>query len=178
MRRTFGQIEGDTVKSVRTFAAALAATMLSLAAVACGSSGTSTPPPPTPPSSTASSSAVAVAESPTAAPTLSCTYIGTDLHDVLSDLKSSDAAEQEAWVTGGHTGDIQQLISDTNGATGSMRLDQDAATFNSDASGYLSDQSPFLNTDWETEYHQVRLDINALATDCAMSPVPAAPGTS
>jgi hypothetical protein len=104
--------------------------------------------------------------------------MGADLQTVLSDQKSSDAAEQEAWVTGGHSTDLEQLISDTNEVTGSTQLDQNAATFNSDASGYLSDQSPFLNTGWETEYHQVRLDINALATDCGMRPVPAAPGTS
>jgi hypothetical protein len=106
----------------------------------------------------------------------SCTNISTDLQTVLSDLESSDAAEQEAWVTGGNSADLQQLINDTDGVTGSAQLDDDAVAFNADASGYLSDQSPSLNTGWQTEYHQVRVDINALATDCAMSPVPAPPG--
>jgi hypothetical protein len=81
-------------------------------------------------------------------------------------------------VTNGHSGDLQALISDTNGITGSAQLDQDASTYNSDASTYLSDQSPYLSPGWETEYHTVRLDINGLAADCGMKPVPAAPGTS
>ncbi|MGH3179122.1 MAG: hypothetical protein ACRDPF_35255 [Streptosporangiaceae bacterium] len=97
---------------------------------------------------------------------------------MLSDLKSSDAQEQEAWITNGHSGDLQALINDTNGITGPTQLDQDASTFNSDASVYLSDQNPYLSPGWETEYHTVRLDINMLAIDCGMKPVPAAPGTS
>jgi hypothetical protein len=170
----FGAVRRDILKTTRTIAAALGTAALGLAA-GCGSSSTSTPPP-----SSAAGSPVATAagSSAAAAPAFSCTSISTDLQTVLSDLKSSDAAEQEAWVTNGHSGDLQVLINDTNGATGSSQLDQDASTFNSDASGYLADQSPYLNTDWETEYRQVRLDINALATDCGMSPVPAPPGTS
>jgi hypothetical protein len=160
------------VTGCRTRIAALAAlAALGLGLAACGggsSSGTTSTPPPAAVSSAA----------PAVAPGLSCADVSTDLQTVLSDQKSSDAAEQEAWVTGGHSADLQQLISDTNGVTGSTQLDQDAATFNTDASGYLADQSPSLNTGWETEYHQVRLDINALATDCGLTPVPAPPGTS
>lgn len=156
----------------RTIVAAFGIAALGLAA-GCGSASTSTSA-----VATSAPSSATLTGSPAAASNLSCADISTDLQTVLSDLKSSDAQEQEAWVTNGHSGDLQQLISDTNGVTGSTQLDQDAVTFNADASGYLSDQTPFLNPGWETEYHQVRLDINALATDCGLTPVPAAPGTS
>ena len=125
--------------AARTLAFA-AAPALALAVAGCGSSGSS--------SHTAApvaATSAPAAGAPAAAPALSCADISTDLGTVLSDLKSSDAQEQEAWVTNGHSGDLQALISDTNGITGSTQLDQDAGTFNSDASVYLSDQSPYLS---------------------------------
>jgi hypothetical protein len=97
---------------------------------------------------------------------------------VLADLKTEDAAEQEAWVTGGDSADLQALISDTDGISGTTKLDKDAITFNADAASYLAEETPYLSPGWETPYHQVRQDINALAADCGMSPVPAPPGTS
>jgi hypothetical protein len=57
---------------------------------------------------------------------------------VVNDLKTQDAALQEAWVSGGDSADLQALISDTDGASGSDQLNTDAATFNADASSYLS----------------------------------------
>lgn len=109
---------------------------------------------------------------------ITCTGIDPDLQTVLTDLKTEDAKEQEAWVTGGDSGDLQALISDTQDAGGGGQLAQDAATFAQDASGYLSDQSPYLAPGWTAEYHQVRADINALAGDCGLSQVPASPGAS
>ncbi|MFI5066737.1 MAG: hypothetical protein ACHP9Z_22560, partial [Streptosporangiales bacterium] len=67
---------------------------------------------------------------------------------------------------------LQALINDTNGASGSDQLDMDAPTFNSDASGYLSDNSPYLAPGWETGFDQVTNDINALAKDCGQPPAP------
>lgn len=125
-----------------------------------------------------SGSAAPSAPTSAAASGITCAQISGDLQNVLTDLKTEDAKEQEAWVSGGDSADLQALINDTNGASGSDPLNSAAQTFNTDASAYLSDNSPYLAPGWETGYHQVRQDINAMATACGMTPVPASPGTS
>lgn len=120
----------------------------------------------------ASSSAVSSATTSAAVAGITCAGIDTDLNTVVSDLKTEDAKLQEAWVSGGDSSDLQTLISDTTGASGSDELDSDAATFNSDASTYLSDNSPFLAPGWETGNDQVTNDINALAKDCGQPTAP------
>jgi hypothetical protein len=90
----------------------------------------------------------------------------------VSDLKTEDAKLQEAWVSVGDSADLQTLITDTNGVSGSDRLDMDAATFNSDANAYLSDNSPYLAPGWDTGFDRVTNDINALANDCGQSTAP------
>jgi hypothetical protein len=92
---------------------------------------------------------------------------------VVGDLKASDANEQEAWVTGGHSDDLQALIDATQDApSGANQLNTDAATFNTDASDYLSSNSPELAPGWEADYAQVTTDINALARDCGQPTAP------
>lgn len=57
----------------------------------------------------------------------------------LADLKTSDAHYQEAWLSGGYQADLQALIDATASPGSGSSLSGDAATFNSDASGYLSE---------------------------------------
>jgi hypothetical protein len=115
---------------------------------------------------------------PAPAPGLTVESIRSNLATVLNDLKQSGAAEQEAWVTGGHQQDLQALIDDTQPASGTDTLNADAQTFNADASSYLAANDPYLAPGWTQDYHQVRADLNALAVDCGLAPVPAAAGTS
>jgi hypothetical protein len=75
---------------------------------------------------------------------------------VLIDLKTEDAKEQEAWVSGGDSADLQALINDAGGASGSDPLDSAAQTFNTDVSAYLSDNS-----------HTSRLGGRPAITKCA-----------
>ena len=99
----------------------------------------------------------------------SCPDITTDLNTVVSDLKSMDTHYQEAWVSGGDSADLQALINNTaNAVNGADQLNTDAATFNADATSYLSGNSPFLAPGWQTGYSQVTDDINAMATDCGL----------
>lgn len=88
---------------------------------------------------------------------------------MVSDERTEQVQEQEAWVTGGKAADLENLIDDTSGATGGNKLNDDAATFNEDASTYLSDNSPYLAPDWEQGYDAVWDDINALASDCGQA---------
>jgi hypothetical protein len=98
---------------------------------------------------------------------------------VLHDLRVEDRHYQEAWVSGGHSQDLQTLISDTASANSSTGANSDAQVFNSDASNYLSQNSPYLYPGWNAGYDQVTSDINALATDCGLRNVPANnPGNS
>lgn len=118
---------------------------------ACGSPAAS--------SGSASSPGQAGAASSPAAPMLTCADISTDLSKVVNDLKAQDEKYQEAWVSGGDSGDLQTLINDTqNAASGGSQLNIDAATFNSDASTYLSDNNPYLAPGWQSGYSTV--------TDC------------
>jgi hypothetical protein len=146
----------------------IALIVLVLALTACGGGSKPTAAP-------LSSSAAPAATTSTSAADITCADIDTDLDTVVSDLKTEDAKLEEAWVMGGYSTDLQALISDTNGASGSDKLDSDAVAFNSDASAYLSDNSPVLAPGWETGFDQVTNDIDALATDCGQ---PAAPPNS
>jgi ABC-type glycerol-3-phosphate transport system substrate-binding protein len=143
----------------------IALIVLVLALAACGSSAK-------PAAVPSFSSAAPSVTTSAAAAGITCGDIQSDLNTVVSDLKAEDAKLQEAWVSGGDSADLQALINDTNGASGSDVLDTDAATFNSDASAYLSDNSPFLAPGWETGFDQVTNDINALAKDCGQPTAP------
>jgi len=138
------------------------------AAVASGGSHPAAKPAP-PPTSSAPAN-------PAPAPGLTVESIRSHLATVLGDLKRADAAYQEAWVSGGYGNDLQVLIDDTQAASGTDTLNADAARFNSDASAYLADNDPYLAPGWRGGYSQVRGDINALALDCGLSPVPAEAG--
>lgn len=132
---------------------------------ACGSSGS-----PGHPAAQTSSPTQAVQTS-----LITCSDISTDLATVVSDEKSEQAQLQEAWVTGGKSADLQSLIRYTSGATGGNQLNDDAATFNSNASAYLSQNNSGLYPGWEQGYDTVWNDINALAADCGQAgagPVP------
>jgi hypothetical protein len=126
------------------------------------------------PAATSSSPPATQAPAAAAAPAgVTCAGLTPDINQVVSDLKTEDAAEQEAWVSGGDSADLQTLINDTASASsGADQLNTDAATFNTDATGYLSDNSPGLYPGWQTGYDQVRADINALATDCGLPAEP------
>jgi len=113
---------------------------------------------------------------PAPVPGLTVESIRSHLATVLADLKRSDAQYQEAWVSGGRSSDLQALIDDTQAASGTDALNADAASFNSDASAYLADNDPYLAPGWRGGYSQVRGDINALAVDCGLSPVPVEAG--
>jgi hypothetical protein len=139
--------------------------MLVLALAACGSSAK-------PAADPSSSSRVPSATSSAAVAGIVCVDIDSDLNTVVSDLKTEDAKLQEAWVGGGDSADLQALINDTDGARGSDKLKTDAATFNRDASAYLSDNSPSLAPGWEAGFDQVTDDINALAEDCGQPTAP------
>ena len=98
---------------------------------------------------------------------LTCDEILGDLHNVLSDLTTQDKHLQEAWVSGGDSGDLQTLIDATQDAvSGGNTLNSDAATFNEDAATYLGDNNPYLAPGWQSGYSTVTDDINALAADC------------
>jgi hypothetical protein len=106
------------------------------------------------------------------APTITCLDIDAALTKVLHDLKVENRQQQEAWVSGGKSRDLQNLITDTApAANGANQLGTDAATFNSDAQDYLSQNSPYLAPGWESGYSTVTSDIDALAADCGLHTV-------
>ena len=150
---------------IRTLYIAAGAALIALAA-GCGTSATSS-------AGASSAPPVAAATAPAAPAGVTCAGLTPDISKVVSDLKTEDAAEQEAWVSGGDSADLQTLINGTASATsGADQLNTDAATFNTDATNYLSDNSPDLYPGWQTGYDQVRADINALATDCGLPTAP------
>jgi hypothetical protein len=128
------------------------------------------------PPPTSSAPANPAPANPEPAPGLTVESIRSDLATVLGDLKHADAAYQEAWVSGGYGNDLQVLINDTQAASGTDTLNVDAQRFNSDASGYLADNDPYLAPGWRDGYSQVRADINALALACGVPPVRAESG--
>jgi hypothetical protein len=153
---------------MRTIRTAAAAGVLAVALVGCGTATTvyrtvtSSPAAPAP-----------AASAPAAASGITCADIDADLDTVVMDLKTQDANEQEAWVSGGDSQDLQALINDTaNASSGADQLNTDAATFNADATSYLSTNNPDLAPGWETGYAQVTDDINALARDCNRATAP------
>jgi hypothetical protein len=158
------------VKRITALAAgAVIALAAGLGIAACGTTAATSSPPPAPPAAAAASSAAPIP----AMPALTCADLSPAITKAVSDLKTEDAAEQEAWVTGGDSADLQALIDATaNAALGADQLNDDASTFNTDATSYLSDNSPDLYPGWQTGYDQVRADINALATDCGLPTAP------
>lgn len=104
---------------------------------------------------------------------LVCAQVAPDLTKAVDDLKAQDTHYQEAWVSGGDSGDLQALITDTASATSEAnQFNTDAATFNGDASSYLTDNSPSLALGWQSGYSTVTDDINAMAVDCGQSTAP------
>ncbi len=127
----------------------------------------------TPSSSTSSAPAATSSTVAQSAEGISCSDIAAELATVVGDLKSMDARYQEAWVSGGDSADLQALINTTaNAVSGTDQLNDDAVTFNTDATNYLSDNSPFLAPGWQSGYSQVTNDINAMATDCGLPTAP------
>lgn len=126
------------------------------------------------PSSSAIPPSPATTTAPAAAPAgISCSDVSHAITTAVGDLETQDANAQEAWVTGGDSADLQTLIDDTvNASSGADQLNTDAATFNTDATSYLRDNSPELAPGWQTGYGQVTTDINAMATDCGLPTVP------
>jgi hypothetical protein len=162
--RWTGGVGINRTASIVPWGGRLTLTVLALLLAACGGNSK--------PAAAPSSSSAAPSATSAAAAGITCGDIDGDLNTVVSDLKTEDAKLQEAWVSGGDSADLQALISDTNGASGSDTLDTDAATFNGDASAYLSDNSPFLAPGWQTGFDQVTSDINALAQDCGQPTAP------
>jgi hypothetical protein len=148
----------------------LAGAALAIAAGAGAGCGTAAPAAAPPAASSPASSSPAPSLS---AVPVTCAGINGDLSVVLSDLRTEDAALQEAWVTGGDSADLQTLIDDTGGAVnGANQLNTDAVTFHGDATEYLSDNSPDLSLGWQSGYGLVTQDINQLAKDCGLATVP------
>lgn len=84
-----------------------------------------------------------------------------------------DEHYQEAWVSGGDSSDLQALIDNTqNAAAGVNQLNDDAITFNQDATTYLADNDPVLAPGWQSGYSTVTDDANALAKDCGQPTAP------
>lgn len=149
----------------KLYALALAP-VAAVAVAACGSASTSGPPPPAPSSPAATTPA---ATTPPAAPVASgptCKTLGKIIRIVAADERRSDAAYQEAWVSGNYGPALHRLIRATAQAGGSNQLGADAGTFNTDANAYLAQNSPYLAPGWQQQYRVVKSDIQALAADC------------
>jgi hypothetical protein len=69
-------------------------------------------------------------------------------------------------TSNGPTEAINGRLEHHRGSALGFRNLTNAAAFNSDASSYLSSNSPDLFPGWEQGYKQVWDDINALAADC------------
>jgi hypothetical protein len=140
-----------------------AAVLVSAALAACGGSS---------PAHDAASASPAPPSSAVPAQTpsltgLTCDQVSGEVTTALHDLRVSNRRFQEAWVSGGYGRALRALISVTSAAvSGGDQLNDDAATLSQDASGYLSDNSPYLAPGWQSGYRTVNQDIKALAADC------------
>jgi hypothetical protein len=113
---------------------------------------------------------------PPAAP-LAVRDVAGPLAAVLADLRAADAAGAEAWIAGGYSSDLADLVQVTGLADGYGPLNVSARRFSSDAAGYLdANGGPGgLEPGWRAGYAQLRADLNALAADTGQRPVPAPP---
>jgi hypothetical protein len=113
-----------------------------------------------------------------ASPPLVVRDVSGPLATVLADERRSDAASTEAWVAEGYSSDLQQLIGITDSASGTDSLNVNARVFSADGYAYLSQNGQGLQPGWTAEYAQLRADLNALAADTGLAPVPAPPDSS
>jgi hypothetical protein len=95
---------------------------------------------------------------------------------LVADQRSQDKSEEQNWVDvveGTPTSQGQDLQSASNDfgafSSSTTQLAFDAATFSTDASTFLSDQSGGLLPGWVSEYRAIQHDIEALADDCGLS---------
>lgn len=103
--------------------------------------------------------------------------IGDDLAAVLGDLRQADADRREAWVADGYSSDFAALTEAADHADGSPGLNAHARVFSTDGYAYLSDyEEGGLRPGWRGRYAQLRAELNVLAADTGMDPVPAPAG--
>jgi hypothetical protein len=112
------------------------------------------------------------------APAVTPASLRGPVSDALHALKASDAGLQEAWVSGGHLDQLQAVIDATASANDADTLNVDATAFNSTASGYLSDNDPYLAPGWKSGERDVRDALNTLATDLGLPQVPDTTGST
>lgn len=128
---------------------------------------------------TATADVPLVLPAPPPAP-LTVVTLRPDLETVLDDLRAADRIRSEAWVTGGYSHDFAVLITLTDDASGTDPVNVNARLFSTDAYAYTEENtSPVDGTlagDWRPGYAQVRADLNGLARDCGLAPVPAPAG--
>jgi hypothetical protein len=113
-----------------------------------------------------------------APPGLVIANVAGPLETVLADLRESDRTDREAWVAAGYSSDLQALISLTDNADGTSPLNVNALVLSTDAYAYLAANSPRLQPGWQAEYATVRADLNRLAADSGLAPVPAPPDSA
>jgi len=103
--------------------------------------------------------------------------IGDDLAAVLGDLRQADKDRREAWVADGYSSDFAALTEAADHADGSPGLNAHARVFSTDGYAYLSDyEEGGLRPGWRGRYAQLRAELNVLAADAGMDPVPAPAG--
>jgi hypothetical protein len=122
-------------------------------------------------------------------PGVTAAGIGDDLTAVLADQRQADRDHREAWIADGYSSDLATLVDDTDQAGSSPgQLDADARAFSDDGYAYL-DAAGLTAVrpppGWQGPYAQLRADLNRLAADAGLAPVPAphgaisaAPGTA
>ena len=103
--------------------------------------------------------------------------IHDDLAAVLGDLRQADKDLREAWVADGYSSDFAALTEAADHADGSPGLNADARVYSTDGYAYLSDyEEGGLRPGWRGRYAQLRAELNVLAADTGMDPVPAPAG--
>jgi hypothetical protein len=115
------------------------------------------------------------AQVPAPDPALTAAGVAGPLRAVLGDLRRSDAARTEAWIAEGYSSDLQALVDYTDSASGTNPLNVNARVLSTDGYAYLADNSGGLQPGWRGEYAQLRTDLNTLAADTGLAPVPAPP---
>lgn len=109
------------------------------------------------------------------APGLTVADVSGPLTTVLSDERTADRADTEAWVAEGYSNDLQVLVNITGDADGTNPLNVDARVLSTDAYAYLDANGDGLQPGWQAQYAQLRTDLNLLAANCGLAPVPAPP---
>jgi hypothetical protein len=108
---------------------------------------------------------------------LTAAGVHDDLAAVLADQRQADRDHREAWIADGYSSDFSALVSLADQAQGTDRLNVDARRFSTDGYAYLSGYAGAgLSPGWQARYAQVRADLNVLAADAGLAPVPASSG--